>query len=91
VGHDNSLNGTFSVLPNPANNAANLTFFNNTVTSCSLDIFSVNGKILQTSTFAADQGLNQQSINTSNLAAGIYVVRLVSGSTVRQQLLMVSK
>jgi hypothetical protein len=37
------------------------------------------------------QGLNQQSINISDLAAGTYVVRLVSGSTVRQQLLMVSK
>jgi endonuclease I len=85
------LNETFSVFPNPSHNTANLTFFNNIATSCSLDIFSVNGKRLQTSTFAAVQGLNQQSINTSDLAAGTYVVRLVTGSTVRQQLLMVGK
>jgi hypothetical protein len=91
VGLNKELNGTFSILPNPANNAANLTFFNQTSTSCTLEIFNVNGQRIQTSSFGAMQGLNQQSINTSDLAAGTYVVRLVSGSTVRQQLLMVSK
>jgi endonuclease I len=87
--NDNQIN--FSVFPNPTENASTLSFYLNASMPYSIEVLDINGKLLQTSKHIAVQGLNQQHINTSALSAGTYVVRLVTGTTVRQQLMMVSK
>ncbi len=89
IGSDNQIN--FSVFPNPTENASTLSFYLNASTAYSIEVVDMNGKLIQASKNKAVQGLNQQSINTTDLAAGTYVVRLVTGTTVRQQLLMVGK
>jgi hypothetical protein len=89
IGSDNQIN--FSVFPNPTENASTLNFYLNASTAYSIEVVDMNGKLIQASKNKAVQGLNQQSINTTDLAAGTYVVRLVTGTTVRQQLLMVGK
>ncbi len=89
ISTDNQIN--FSVFPNPTENASTLSFYLNASTNYSVELVDMNGKLIQASKHKAVQGLNQQSINTTDLAAGTYVVRLVTGSTVRQQLLMVGK
>jgi hypothetical protein len=87
--YDQHIN--FSVFPNPVENASTLSFYLNSATPYTLDIIDMNGKLLQTSKHTATQGLNQQSINTSEMANGMYFIRLQTGTTVRQQLLMVAK
>lgn len=89
IASDNNIN--FSVFPNPTENASTLSFYLNASTPYSIEVIDVNGKLIQSSKHKAVQGLNQQNINTADLAAGTYVVRLVTGTTVRQQLLIVSK
>lgn len=81
----------FSVFPNPTENASILSFYLTTSINYSIELLDMNGKLIQTTRHKAVQGLNQQSINTTNLASGTYVVRLITGSTVRQQLLLVGK
>jgi hypothetical protein len=79
------------VFPNPTENASTLSFYLNASTLYSIEVLDMNGKLIQATNNKSVQGLNQQNINTADLAAGTYVVRLVTGTTVRQQLLMVSK
>ncbi len=87
--NDQQIN--FSVFPNPVENESTLSFYLNAAMPYTLELIDMNGKLLQTSKHTAVQGLNQQSIQTNEMANGTYLLRLQTGSTVRQQLLIVAK
>jgi endonuclease I len=81
----------FSVFPNPTENVSTLSFYLNAAAPYSIEVCDMNGRVIQSSKYNAVQGLNQQSINTDEFSNGTYLVRLQTGTTVRQQLLMVAK
>ena len=81
----------FSLFPNPTENISTLSFYLNAAAPYSIDVCDMNGRIIHSSKYSAVQGLNQRSINTEELSTGTYLVRLQTGTTVRQQLLMVAE
>ena len=81
----------FSLFPNPTENISTLSFYLNAAAPYSIDVCDMNGRVIHSSKYSAVQGLNQRSINTEELSTGTYLVRLQTGTTVRQQLLMVAE
>src|ERR1022692_2043158 len=77
-------NTTFSIAPNPINQGENfgITIYSadNNSRQGIIEVFNANGtKILQQST-SISQGNNIVSINSSSMAAGVYLIRLVDGN-----------
>ena len=67
---------TVNIFPNPASNLLNITFDAAGRTQISIEIMDVNGKIVQTQ--AVTDGTNKVELDISNLASGLYVVRVIS-------------
>lgn len=72
-----STNSAFSIYPNPANDNFNISF-NKSMRNSIVAVVDVSGKIVLVNNFEkADVG-TQLTINTTNLASGIYFVRISS-------------
>ena len=69
VGIDNPANATFNIYPNPANEVVNI---NSAVTVKSVKLMNYTGQIVYSNHSAA----TQFSINTSDIAAGVYMLQL---------------
>jgi photosystem II stability/assembly factor-like uncharacterized protein len=80
----------FKIFPNPANEVARVQFENAKAQRVQLDILDINGKVIKRSydeiTNAGTQMLN---LDVTNLPAGSYIVRLISGSGEQAQQLIV--
>ncbi len=83
--HDNSLNCvmgilelgdriTLNVYPNPTSGIATVTIDVAQFTTTKVDIYSINGSLLQTKTLEITSGVTTQQIDISNLASGIYML-----------------
>lgn len=72
--------------PNPFDNEIAVQYYMNTPAKVELRITDVNGKTIYTQTENATQtGLYNTRANISNLAAGTYIVSVISGSKVYSQ------
>jgi hypothetical protein len=68
--------GVFSVFPNPALNAITVSFFSYSKSYGRLDIISSSGQVVKSLVIECTSGTNQQLFDISNLAAGVYTIRL---------------
>ena len=82
VQENNSENVEASVFPNPASNEIEFTFSSNGNESASLEIFSVLGEKIYSSTVSAYKGYNHKTISAKELgiASGLYTYRIVAGN-----------
>jgi hypothetical protein len=69
VGIDDPANTTFSIYPNPANQVVNI---NSTIPVSSVKLMNYTGQIVYSNQVAG----TQFSINTSDIAAGVYMLQL---------------
>jgi thiol-disulfide isomerase/thioredoxin len=68
-----------SVYPNPANESANLFFSVEANTNVSVEVYNILGEFVHTERLVnAVAGQNTHTLNTSNLNAGHYVVKLIA-------------
>ena len=74
VGIENWLLSSISLYPNPAKDVINVQCTMNNVQIESIEVFDVYGKLLQTVSMTPET----TSINISNLAAGMYFVRVTT-------------
>ncbi len=80
---NNNLNTLpMQIQPNPANNQAFVVANNSTNKEEVLQVFDVMGKVVLSNNIALKQGANLITLNTSNLANGIYLVH-ITGQTKR--------
>lgn len=69
---ENSL----TIFPNPSSGIINVEFENTMSEPCSIEIKDVNGKSLINSSVFTTAGFNNQTIDVSHLAKGIYMIEL---------------
>lgn len=76
---DQSLaQSTVTIFPNPAKNKANLTI-NTSLAPTQLEIFTAQGQLVFSQSLKSNQ--TQISINTSQFSNGIYITKLLAGTT----------
>ena len=78
----------FGLYPNPANEIVNVNYDLAVASEVTVRILDVNGREV----FVQNEGTVQNgrvAVNTSNLAAGMYMVQLVAGNTVTTERLIV--
>ena len=73
VGLDDYSSNNFNVYPNPTNGSFNI----DTESNGTVEILSLNGKIVYTTTIEKGKTM----LNVTGLAQGVYTLRFVSGST----------
>lgn len=67
-----------SVYPNPAKNQLTVKYYSATAIAIELRVTDMNGKLLITKQLSAAAGENLFHVNISNLAAGSYLLQLIS-------------
>jgi len=65
-----------SVFPNPAKTRINVAFDANSNQNIQLDIVSADGRVVLTELHQVSKGVQLLNVNVSNLAAGLYFVRI---------------
>ncbi len=68
---------SYKIFPNPiSNNQLNFEIWNNDAANCTIQLFSMQGKEVFNQQFDLNFGLNKNTINTEQLAKGIYLVKI---------------
>jgi len=81
-----------SVYPNPAKDQATLTYALGKTRNLIIDLYDLQGKWIQNlSQGQQSEGFHKLNVNTSNLPAGMYLIRLLSEGVVQTQRLSVVK
>jgi hypothetical protein len=84
----NDLPMPFTVYPNPVHNEATVRLSARQNSHASVQLYSSNGQLLATYEWHLSTGINSMPIAVSNLAAGIYMVRvLLNGEVLQTKLL----
>lgn len=78
-----------NIAPNPANNAAELSFVMEEKIAAEISLVSLDGKIHFTKQMDCRQGKNSLSLPTQNLAAGAYYCIVRYGTTVKRSLFLI--
>lgn len=77
-----------SIYPNPANREVNVVLPERTLTPIALNLMDAHGRTVHTNAFAT--GEQQKTIDTSELAAGLYIIQLnTSQGVVRKKVMVV--
>lgn len=90
VGNVNRNGVAMNIAPNPATNAAHVTFSLATTEGAFVTVTDLTGRTVATVNNLT-KGANNVTINTNDLSAGIYVVQLHTAEGVTAQKLVVSK
>jgi Secretion system C-terminal sorting domain len=72
----NDMDGGFAVYPNPVSNKMTVGFDAGKASAALLQVFDLNGKLMQTKNVQANEGSNMVQVNTEGLAAGSYILKL---------------
>lgn len=79
------------VYPNPAQNQTNVAFTLTTAKKVTYTVSDLSGKVLLTETKEMNTGRNQFTINTSDIASGLYILKLSAGNSFSSSKLNVIK
>ena len=79
----------FKVSPNPANENVTINYFMKENSSAVIEVTDLQGKLLQSASSISLAGYNNYELNTSALANGIYLVKLVSTQKTLTQKLII--
>lgn len=79
------LNNVY-LYPNPTDDNTTLSFYASEQGKCTLVLYDVTGKVLQTESINYKQGLFRKTINTNSFTAGVYNVRLTDENGGRHNL-----
>lgn len=78
---ENASISALGVYPNPTSNEANVSFSVKSEGQATVDIVNALGQTIKTTSINAASGKNLVVINTSNIRAGIYMVRVTVNGT----------
>ncbi|GGB16522.1 hypothetical protein GCM10011511_45430 [Puia dinghuensis] len=81
-----SLTEQFSLYPNPAHTQTTLTMTGNVSGPVDLRIFTLHGHFVEAMQVNVTPGTNTTTINVSNLAAGMYIIRASYGNNTTSQI-----
>ena len=82
----------FSLMPNPATDAARLTFTSDINTTVQVDVLNTSGNILNRKTYQVFRGANTLNLAVDQLPSGLYLLRITSaGGGVTNKKLLIEK
>lgn len=67
----------FDFYPNPANNNINFTFNVNNDNAVTIELYDLTGRIVKNKSYTTLKGLNNKSLDVSDLPSGIYMLKAV--------------
>jgi PKD repeat protein len=73
---NSELGFNLALYPNPVDEELNVSFEMNSAALADVTVMDVSGKVMSELTFAGNSGSNLFSINSENLAAGVYMLSL---------------
>ncbi|HNZ43976.1 MAG: T9SS type A sorting domain-containing protein [Bacteroidales bacterium] len=79
------------IYPNPASENLNVTYNAENNGDVQISIYDLAGRLLNSTSYQANKGLNNYSMSVSALAKGIYVLSLKNGNTLLNQKLIIDK
>lgn len=79
----------FNVYPNPATDEANVVFSVNNAQKASIEVVNALGQTVSVTNIKAESGRNLVMLNTANVEAGVYFVRVKTNGVQRVKRLMV--
>ncbi len=79
----------FTLTPNVTTDLSTLTIYTGKATDANINIFDMNGALVQTMSMGEVNNGQQVSLNTSKLAAGVYYVNLRTGNTTTTEKLVI--
>ncbi len=79
------------IYPNPASNNITVSFNSETTKDVEITIYDLTGRMVTTNNFKAQEGLNTDVINVSNLSKGIYIVALKDDNDLLTKKLIIDK
>lgn len=82
-------NNDFRVFPNPASSWVMIAYPEGILASSKIDIYNLQGQMVQTIQQSADVNENQNPIDVSGLKAGSYFVKIITNSISRTKKLMI--
>ncbi len=86
-----ALNNQLSCYPVPAQNQANIVYNSITQGAISIQLYNLNGQLIETINEQAMEGKNQYSLDISNYASGTYFVQLNNGQSITSTRLVKAK
>jgi hypothetical protein len=78
-----------TVYPNPANSVLNVNFVINTTADIGIELMSASGQICLSQSYSHFNGQFNQQFDVSHLAGGIYILKVLNGSAVYRQKVVV--
>ncbi len=91
IGKIADVTNSLNVFPNPVRNELNVRFTLNKAEKLTIEIYNALGQKVHTVANTSFNGENTLTVNTSDLAAGIYHLNLVSQNGVTTQRFVVEK
>ena len=76
-------NSSFIVFPNPVQDVMQLNFISDESSIVEVKLMDLMGKVIETKTIEANDGLNNAEMNTSFLENGVYMIRLTQDDEVQ--------
>lgn len=86
-----AINGTVNVFPNPARTTMNIQFELNEMTDMNIVVYNALGQAVRTVANGSFNGLNNLTMDVSDLAAGVYHLNMISNNGVMTQRFVVEK
>lgn len=82
--NENEANiSALNVFPNPANDVVNISYNVITASDVTVEVIDMTGKVIKTvSSLSNVEGIQKESINTSNFASGVYHVNITTNEGV---------
>jgi hypothetical protein len=71
-------NQLLNIAPNPAMNVVNLNFYESQAGDVTVQITDIVGQILLVKKYSVEKGYNDQSIDISMLASGVYYLKIIN-------------
>lgn len=84
-------NFTGAPYPNPASTQLSFEFNSRINKDITVELVDLTGKIVLSKTLRLESGLNKNTIGTSNLNPGLYILRLSARDVVREKKIMISR
>jgi len=74
-----AINKVYSIYPNPANEELHISLISNAVREASYVVYDIVGKTVFKGDLSLDNNIQSRKINTSELANGVYLLKINSG------------
>jgi hypothetical protein len=81
----------FTLYPNPAGDKVNIEFLSRAEGNASLQVYNLMGQIVWSMDVSASEGANTETVNTSMLAAGVYIFEVKNNGEAQRQKFSISK